>query len=100
MSGKVKIFAITPFFPTYDQVWNAMKETGGAITAKDDFFVGNVFENITDCYIAVIDVSTQNRNVIFELGHALAAKLFLIWLISKIQLRNHINPYIHNFIYK
>jgi nucleoside 2-deoxyribosyltransferase len=91
-SRHIECFVIIPFDKEFHPVWEAIQEVAANLGAegkdvgvhrasenkKADFLTHNVFTNIDDCDIAIIDTTGQNKNVIFEFGYAIAKNKYII----------------------
>jgi len=88
----IHCFVIIPFDKEFQSVWDAIQEVAANLASegkdvgvhrasenkKADFLTHNVFTNIDDCNIAIIDTTGQNKNVIFEFGYAIAKNKYII----------------------
>lgn len=110
----IKCFAIMPFNEEFIGVWTAIKTCVTNLSNEgyqgcnlvirraddhttDSRLAENVTNNINDCEIAIIDVTNENRNVIFEFGYAIAChKNFIPITQSKVSdLASDIKNYIY-----
>lgn len=82
VSDPNSVFVIMPFSETFNDVW-----TGGVLRAAkaEDFnpirvdmidrssnITDDIIESVDKCQLAIVDVTDNNPNVMFELGYALA----------------------------
>ena len=76
------VFVIMPFDPAFDDVWKGGIERAareeGFVPIRTDMISRStditdlIVESLAKCHIAIVDVTGNNPNVMFELGYALA----------------------------
>ena len=76
------VFVVMPFSPAFDDVWKGGIEKAakaeGFVPIRTDMISRSsditdlIVESLTKCHIAIVDVTGNNPNVMFELGYALA----------------------------
>lgn len=90
----IKCFAIMPFDEEFDSIRNLLIEEIDKMNSRDNsisitleradqstmssLIPQNIHEHIKNCDIAIIDLTNQNNNVIFEFGYAVAAGKHII----------------------
>jgi hypothetical protein len=85
---KDKCFVVMPFADDFKEIWEAIHEVGtkdchlSVVRAdshtKQGDLSGNVFSHLNDCDLAIIDITGNNLNVIFEFGYAAALGKYII----------------------
>lgn len=88
MAIDIKLFAVMPFSDDFQSVWDCLKECVDKLNSadktrsisisraddstEDQTLLRNVTNQIDSCNIAIIDISSENNNVVFEFGYVIA----------------------------
>lgn len=94
----IELFAVMPFSDDFEPVWDCLKVCVDKLNSADKAhsisiaraddstknpeLLRNVTSQIDSCDIAIIDISSENNNVIFEFGYAIAKEKAFIGICS------------------
>ena len=89
---KINCFVIIPFSKEFDPVWVSIQDcldklnnqgltivtTRASEETKAETIHQNIFSHINESDLVIVDVSEENRNVIFEFGYSVAKNKYII----------------------
>lgn len=98
MAIDIKLFAVMPFSDDFKPVWDCLSEcidklnivyttrsisiSRADASTEDQTLLGNVTNQLDACDIAIIDISSENNNVVFEFGYVIAKGKKIIGICS------------------